>query len=54
MEADDNLLLLEALADGKALFDRGGWSRMRGAHLRDTAAGRVRRTPLCWIVGERT
>ncbi len=50
MEADDNLLLLEAFADGKVLFDRGEWNRMLEAHSRAVAAGRVRRTPLCWIV----
>lgn len=48
MERDDNLLLLEALADGRPLFDRGGWAEMRVRFKRRLAGGGLVRTRLGW------
>lgn len=50
MEDEANLLLLESLADGVALYDRGTWRRLRERFARRVAEGRWRRIPLGWEV----
>ena len=50
MERDDNLLLLEALADGQPLFDRGAWAAMRERFQRHLDDGRLARTRLGWDI----
>jgi len=50
MERDDNLLLLEALADGKPLFDRGAWTAMRQRFQGRLAGRTLARTSLGWDI----
>ena len=52
MFAGFNLLFLEALADGIALFDRGGWAIMREQFLRWCADGTLTRLPSGWKIAE--
>lgn len=48
MERDHNELLLEALADGAALFDRGAWRRLRGRFQERLDTGLLRRSSIGW------
>lgn len=50
MERDDNLLLLEALADGQPLFDRGTWATLRERFQRRLDSGQIARTRLGWDI----
>ncbi len=50
MERDDNLLLLEALADGRPLFDRGAWARMRERFQHRVTGRALVRTRLGWEI----
>lgn len=50
MMADCNGLLLEALADGRALCDRGSWESMQRAHRARVLSGELRRVDGVWEV----
>ncbi len=50
MSDDDHLLILEALADGVALFDRGAWGALRAAFSARQSRGDLERVPGGWIV----
>lgn len=51
LEEQGNGLLLEALADGLVLIDRGGWAALRVRFEGRIAAGRWRRFPWGWEIG---
>jgi predicted nucleotidyltransferase len=50
MTEDSNGLLLEALADGFSLFDRGTWKRMQTDHRTRVDLGELRRLGGVWEV----
>lgn len=50
MQEDRNGFLLEVLADGKAIYDRGAWARIRDRFASDLAAGCVKRVPGGWEI----
>ena len=48
--ATRNLLLLDALDEGKVLVDNGFWMSLRQRLLQEVAAGRLRRYTLGWEI----